>query len=293
MRIRHLQFGLAASLAAMLSTAAAGEELKAGPSVAPSHWTGFYVGVDTGYGVGDREISWSGNPASEAAYLSSGGLARSTPLNPTGFLGGAHAGYDHQFGRYLIGIETDLALAKISGNGPSATGRTITIVDTSTLPLFTSNNSAQYQSSAEQTLHALGTLRGRLGILATEQLLIYGTGGFAYGRATVSASVASGSVNSDYFTSPDNTLFFTQQYPACHDVCASGSQSRWLAGGTVGAGLEYAFLDRWTARFEYTYYNLGRLSVTLTDPRFPAQAFSAGALFAGQVARLGLSYRFE
>ncbi len=186
-----------------------------------------------------------------------------------------------------------MALARISGNGTSLTGKTATIVDNSNLPLYTVNNYAQFQSSAEQTLQSLGTLRARLGILATDRLLIYGTGGVAFGRASVSAAVASGGVRSEFISASDGAMFFTQQYPACHDFCGSGSVSQWRVGGAIGAGLEYAVFDRWTARFEYMYYDLGRLSVTVADSRFPAQAFNASALFAGQIARIGLSYRFD
>jgi outer membrane immunogenic protein len=289
MRVCNLRFGLAAIVAVMLSTAAAGDELKAGSQ----SWTGFYFGIDGGYGLGDRGADWSGNAATEATYLSSGGLARSTPVKPAGFLAGIHAGYDRQFGRYVFGIETDLASANIRGNGGLSTGSTVTTVDNSNLPLFTVNNYSQYQSSTEQKLHSLGTLRGRLGILATDRLLLYATGGLAYGRATLSAAVANSGVDSEFFTASDHVLFFNQRYPACQDICASGSTSRWLVGGTVGAGLEYALLDRWTARVEYIYYNLGSVSVTVADPQFPAQSFSARASFAGQLARVGLSYQFD
>lgn len=286
-----LRFGLAAVFAVMVSTAAAAGEAGL-PSAAPYKWAGFYFGIDGAYGAGDRSVDWSGNAATEATYLSSGGVARSVVTRPEGFLGGLHLGYDRQFGRFVAGIETDFAFANIHDIA-TATGGTMTIVDPSNLPLYTASNHPQFVSSAGQALHALGTLRGRLGVLATDQLLIYGTGGVAYGHASMSAAVNNTGTYTEFFTASDNVLFFTQQYPACRDICASSSASRWLVGGTVGAGLEYALFDRWTARFEYLYYNLGKMSVTVADPRFPAQAFTASALFAGQVARVGLTYRFD
>lgn len=299
MRDWNLRFYLAASIAVMLSSAAAGEELRAGStSAAPYQWSRYYVGVHGGDGWGDPSVGWSGNPAAEAVYLSSGGLARSTTINPRGFLGGLHTGYDHQLGRFVVGIETDLAYANIRGSGTSSTGNTIALVDTSGLPLWTTDSHSQFQSSAGQVLHSLGTLRGRVGVLATDRILLYGTGGLAYGRATVSATVTnSGVVDNVYITNNSHgegrMPFFAEQFPACHDICTSGSVSRWLVGGAVGAGLEYAFTDQWTARIEYLYYNLGTLSATFVDPRLPAYAFNASALFAGSVARFGLTYHFN
>ena len=294
MRDWNLRFCFTMSVAVMLSSAAVGAELGAGStSAAPYQWSRYYVGVDGGYGRVDPSVGWSGNPAAEAGYLSSGGLARSTTINPRGFLGGLHAGYDHQLGRFIVGIETDLAYANIRGSGTSSTGNTIALVDSSGQPLWSINNYSRYQSSAGQTLRALGGLRVRAGFLATDGVLIYGTGGLAYGRATLSASISNTGTNNEWVASSDGAVFWTEQFPACHDICTSGSTSRWLVGTAVGAGLEYAFIDRWTARIEYLNYNLGTLSVTLADPRIPAYAFNASGLLAGHVARFGLTYHFN
>ncbi len=259
---------------------------------ASPQWTGFYLGADLGYGWGDRGVNWSGDATAETRYLSTA-IPRSTAVDPTGLLGGAHVGYDYQIGRYVVGIETDLSFSKINGNGGPQTGGTVRTVDGGNLPLYNIYSYSQYQTSAEQTLRSLGTLRGRFGILATDQLLLYATGGLAYGRASVSGTIVNTGVYSEFISASDGALFFTQQYPACSNGCASNSASRWLTGGTVGAGVEYAFLDRWSARFEYLYYNLGKLSVTVADPRFASPTFNASALFAGQIVRMGVSYRFE
>lgn len=93
MRFWNLRFGFATIVAVMLSSAAAGEEMRAGAtSAVPYQWSHYYIGAYGGYGWGDPSVGWSGNSAAEAVYLSSGGLARSTTFNPRGFLGGLHAG---------------------------------------------------------------------------------------------------------------------------------------------------------------------------------------------------------
>jgi len=177
---------------------------------------------------------------------------------------GLAAGYNHQLGRFVVGVETDLAYANIRSSRTVSTGRAATSVETSSppfvdssgQPLWSIKSYSRYQSSAGQVLHALGSLRVRAGFLATDRLLIYGTGGLAYGRATLSASVSNTGTNDEWISSSGGAIFFTEQFPACHDICASTSMSRWLVGGAIGAGLEYALIDRWTARVEYLYYTL-------------------------------------
>jgi outer membrane immunogenic protein len=291
MRAGILRSCVATFIAATISTVAAGEQLKNGlPTAAAYNWSGITLGIDGGYGVGDPSIGWSGN---EDSYFSSGGLERSRGVKPHGFLGGLRAGYDYQFGRYVAGIVTDFALTNISGSGASSTGVSLISTDNSALPLFTGTNQVQFQTSSEQSLRVLGTLRGRAGVLVADNVLLYGTGGLAYGRATMSAAVTNTGVYTEFFTNPDNVHFFSQQFPSCSNICSVGRTSQWLVGGTAGAGVEIAVIGQWTARAEYIYYNLGRLSVGGTDPRFPSTSFSASALFAGHVARFGLSYRFD
>ena len=85
----------------------------------------------------------------------------------------------------------------------------------------------------------LGTVRGRMGFLATPAMLIYGTGGLAYG-----------SVSSDFVMTQSHAVSNT-----FGSLAASLSDTR--AGWTVGAGFEWLFAPNWTARVEYLYYDLG------------------------------------
>ena len=74
--------------------------------------------------------------------------------------------------------------------------------------------------SANANLSWFGTVRGRLGYLITPTLLIYGTGGFAYGQV-------------------DAWGF-------------SSTHTGWTAGG----GVEWMFAPHWSAKVEYLYVNL-------------------------------------
>ncbi len=91
---------LAALLAAPFAANAA--DLRAPTYKAPAYvapmapsWTGFYVGLNAGYGFGDA--NWSGVNDPE----------------PSGFLVGGTIGYNLQTGSWVWGIEGDLAWANI------------------------------------------------------------------------------------------------------------------------------------------------------------------------------------
>ena len=80
------------------------------------------------------------------------------------------------------------------------------------------------------TFDYFGTARGRVGY-AFGSLLPYVTAGFAWGQTKVDLNHQSGNVVS--------------------------SKSTNHVGWTVGAGVEYALKDNWTAKFEYNYIDLG------------------------------------
>ena len=86
------------------------------------------------------------------------------------------------------------------------------------------------------TINYIGTVRARAGY-AWDRFLVYGTGGFAYGQVTSSASVtvaAGGGGGS-----------------------ITGSETSGRVGWTVGGGFEYAITPNFTVKTEYLYVNLG------------------------------------
>ncbi len=126
-----------------------------------------------------------------------------------------------------------------------------------------------------------GTLRGRIGVLPSERLLLYATGGLAFGHAQLSTSLTT----------------FSGAAPDCVNLfgannCEAGSASSLLAGWTIGGGAEWAFARGWSAKAEYLYYDLGTLSHSMTDPNFPF-VFNASADFKGSIARGGINFKFD
>ena len=67
-----------------------------------------------------------------------------------------------------------------------------------------------------------------------------------------------------------------------------GSFSETKVGWTVGGGLEYAFIDNWTAKLEYLYVDLGKATCNA--------ACSGGnpfdVTFKTNIVRGGVNYKF-
>ena len=93
-----------------------------------------------------------------------------------------------------------------------------------------------------------GTVRGRFGVVSGPWLL-YGTGGLAYGHVKYS--------------------YLNTNVPFGGPLTISASDSAVQFGWTVGAGVEYGFLGRWSAKLEYLYYDLGDHSFDASNPLAP------------------------
>jgi outer membrane immunogenic protein len=119
------------------------------PVVAYYNWTGFYLGINGGFGWGKSD--WSAVPTASN--------------KPEGWLFGGTLGYNYQVGSFVWGLEGDIDWSGIKGSADCAAGVT-----------------------CETSNRWLGTIRGRLGY-AFDRWLPYITGGGAFGnvKATVSA----------------------------------------------------------------------------------------------------------
>jgi outer membrane immunogenic protein len=124
------------------------------PAYAPFSWTGFYIGVNGGYGWGSAGNTTLSNNLGVA-------LAPTAGPQPAGGFGGAQAGYNWQTGMFVLGAEADIQGAAINNSF------------TRTL------DAAGDVLHAKQDIDMFGTVRARGGF-AIDQFLIYATGGFAY-----------------------------------------------------------------------------------------------------------------
>jgi outer membrane immunogenic protein len=258
-----------AALVAMVGASAFAADLsprmytKAAPVVAPVYnWTGWYAGINGGYSWQDSSVGFSPGNAVTANFfdniLPAGVTPRSVGVDPKGGLFGGQIGYNWQTGVWVLGLEADLDWADIKSSG-AATG-----------PVFPRRGLEAYTAMATQKIDAFGTLRARVGITPTDRVLLYATGGLAYGH----------------------TKLDTNYSGATCELCAVGSSSAWKTGWTAGAGVEWAFQNNWTLRGEYLYYDLGSVDHVLTDPTAPGAAVNAHADYRGNIVRAALNYKF-
>jgi outer membrane immunogenic protein len=165
--MKKILAGAAALLGTAVSAQAADMAVKAPYLKAPVamvyDWTGFYIGVNAGVGIGRdyTRLAAPGGPSFEASYL-----------NPQGGLGGGQIGYNFQvpnsfFGALVFGVEADFQGTGMRDN--------YTCLLTCTLP-----GAGGIASQFSQKLDWFGTVRGRVGI-ATGPVLTYVTAGWAYG----------------------------------------------------------------------------------------------------------------
>jgi outer membrane immunogenic protein len=106
-------------------------------------------------------------------------------------------------------------------------------------------------STGKIKIDELGTVRGRLGY-AMNNMLLYGTGGLAWAHVE---STTVGPVVSDHY----------------------------LLGWTAGAGLEYMFAPRWSAKVEYAYMDFSDASET-------AGVFTIHDKLDAHTIKFGLNY---
>ena len=146
--------------------------------------------------------SWAG-PYLGANLGYAWGSMDNAPNKPDGVFGGVQGGYNWQNGPLVFGLEGDIQA-----------------------------------SAADDTFAAwkfsnpwFGTVRGRVGY-AFNNVLIYGTGGLAFGELSL-----------DTF---------------------GRSESHTNAGWTLGAGAEFGIYQNWTAKVEYLYVDLASSNFSIS-----------------------------
>jgi outer membrane immunogenic protein len=209
------------AFAALMAGPAIAADMPVKAPVAVYGWTGFYVGANGGYGWRDRNTS----------FKTSGGL------------GGIQLGYNWQLNRAWVGgLEADLDVGDIKGSGTSS--NTINVFLLGAVP---------GTATALDKIQWFGTARARLGFLVANELLLYGTGGFAYGRVALDANYV---ISSSFGTG--NVVSGFSYFCVAGTPCFAGASARVQTGWTAGAGAEWAVgTSNLTFKLEYLYVNLG------------------------------------
>jgi outer membrane immunogenic protein len=244
-------------------------------------WTGFYIGVNAGYGFdtgrrNDGAFAFgpgTGVTLSGPLAATAGVITPPANANRDGFVGGGQIGYNHQIGNIVVGIEADAQYADLTSRRSGMLGFVPVL---GTFPVGAGFAPAMGNRSG---IEWFGTVRGRLGY-AWDRLLVYGTGGFAYGDGPNDCnSVGLGGAG---------------------NRCGNGSiRTGWTAGG----GVEYAFTSNMTGKIEALYVNLDRSAASRYVGDFQAPVtFARTPVFVNGrrardeefvVVRAGLNWKFN
>jgi outer membrane immunogenic protein len=238
---------------------------QAAPIPSAYNWTGFYIGANVGYAVGNTNVVLSPspdfltiNPSPQMFnFIAANGTST---IKPSGLNGGFQAGYKAQVGSVVLGADADwtyLGLKKSTTTG--------------VLLLPDGRNTISFSQSTSST--QMVTLRGFIGA-AVGSFMPYVTGGLGVGWDQFSQTVQVPTMPGPCF-------------------CWSGQASRAQTGWVVGAGMEYAVSARVSAKTEYLYTDLGSLQfMTSGAPNgVPGLDFTHSARFTSQTVRVGLNFR--
>jgi outer membrane immunogenic protein len=263
------------------------------PATTPN-WTGFYSGPNAGGGFENTIknsattiTSLCDDPGIPLCAALTAGVPGQFDTHPSGFIGGGQIGYNWQTGVFVWGVETDLQWTNINGDKSAANTQVVppsAVLDTPGGVVTTSG-------TGSQKIDWLGTVRGRLGWTPTPPVLIYATGGLAYGHVKTDVSFA-GQIAITEFGAPG---------PFSGATTASNGET--LTGWTIGGGVEWMFAPQWSIKGEYLYYDLGTVTIdqTLNTINFSdipptvqsSTAIHSDAHYHGSIARLGLNYYFH
>jgi outer membrane immunogenic protein len=298
-------FKAAASLLLLSSASAVAADLpsmKSAPVATPVlSWTGAYAGLNAGGTWGNSNnlnaTTWNiYQPAGSADYTAAALLSGNQQSSvSSGFIGGGQIGYNWQ-GKFsnlsfVSGVEADIqGIAGSGGNAnrwnvaPNA-GLSGGVTSNVLVPLSLTSN---IQGNSQ--LSWLGTVRGRLGYLAMPNLMIYGTGGLAYGG---------------YSSNFQTSVFWQQQSGGSANFIQIGqnSYSNTMVGWTAGGGAEWMFMPNWSVKAEYLYYDLGKTSSSVVNPFYGIDAASGrnglesitnfSSRVSGNIVRAGVNYHFN
>jgi outer membrane immunogenic protein len=198
--------------------------------IVPDPWTGFYVGGNVGYHMGQEIISSSADPLGWGPVA-----ARILDSRSAGWLGsrgtivGGQIGYNWQLRNVVYGWEADGQWLGGAANRQFTYANVPVPVD----------GDFMYNSSAA---NVVATLRPRLGV-TYDNLLFYGTAGLAMG----------------WFSNTDSFAAF--QGTALSTTPSTTVRPGWTGGG----GIEWKFLPAWSLKAEYLYLHMQNYNTTIAS----------------------------
>jgi opacity protein-like surface antigen len=246
------------------------------PYIAPTNWTGFYVGGFAGAAAGRTEVGFVGeNPTTSGSkpYVFGG-------------LGGIEIGYNYQFpNQWMLGVEGDVGAANVRGGGTAGSSDGIN-------PLaggfFNGQSFSPALFTIQDNTNWMATVTGRVGY-AWNRTLFYAKGGVAFEDSSLSAACIYGPTGSSSGTlacvPPGH---FNGPFGPFTGVAGFSTANYTRVGWTLGYGAEFDLGKNWSAKAEYDYLSFGRNTALATD----GTSLLTDKANISQV-KIGLNYRFS
>jgi outer membrane immunogenic protein len=248
------------------------------PAMAGDSWTGFYTGINAGYGTGDYKTTSQSFTSGSTEQFSNYTIVYPTVATSStsrsfvsGGVAGAQVGYNKQFANnFVLGIDGDMNWANVfdrqnysNSNGAYANVSAY------------SNSAGGYNSYGKTGLDWFGTVRGKAGY-AFGNFMPYFTAGLAFGQTSSSGN------GSFYNTSWGSAI-------------GTGSGAKTSAGWAVGAGAEYKLNKNWSVKGEYLYTNLSGPTSSGAGQSNKSATFGSSKIsdFGVSRARVGINYHFD
>lgn len=249
----------------VLATSVSSTAYAADPPPVGPDWTGLYIGASVGYNWASGNLETSASPVNNTAdnaldvlegldefytlsfsetMASAAGL--SGEESGSGFIGGLHFGYNHQFSDLFVGgFEVDgmFPAAQFRAKG-SATE--IVCYDEECADSDSEIDQLDSTTQISSELNFLSTLRARAGFLVSPELMVYGTGGLAIGQLSTRTTV-----NQEWSQVYESEVDWAGPYSI------NKESTDWQAGFTIGGGGEWMVSDHMILRAQYLYYDLG------------------------------------
>lgn len=207
---------------------------------APYNWSGFYIGINGGGGIG----------AGGASVTPFSALVPSNPADKMkGWMGGFQVGARNQSGMFLYGVEADFDWSSIENRASACSTARRTFFATQLA------DTTSCQSNGTK-LQWLSTVTANAGIVLWERAVLSVLGGFAFGKVQTdnSQSVATTALT------PTGVAFCNVGAISCPNGAGSASDSKIATGWTIGAAIEAALGGRWTAKAQYNFVDLGSIN---------------------------------
>jgi opacity protein-like surface antigen len=243
------------------------------PVIAPTFWTGFYVGGFAGIAAGRTDLQFVAAPfpaAGDKPWVFGG-------------LGGLEAGYNYQFAgtKWVIGVDGDIGATNVHGGKPAGVPNGLAANG-----LNSGAFTPAFYTMQDQT-NWMATLTGKVGY-AWSRTLFYVKGGAAFEDSSTTVNCIFGPTGALPLLTNGvpNGLFRSCINPAGAAVAAFSTPWYTRVGWTLGYGTEFDLGKNWSAKAEYDYLSFGRHTAVATDGTVMTDKANISQV------KIGVNYKF-